>query len=429
MGDFNAKIGSDNKGREQVMGRPGEGEINANGEIFVDICAFNSMVTGGSMFPHKRIHKATWVSPDHYTGNQIDHICIKKRFRRSVQDVKVYRGADVALDHHLVVGTLRLKLKKYNTRNPKVTPRYNTRLLQDPPTRRAFQIALSNRYQVLADLEDEGQQHSIEHLWRERKRVWLDTSKVTLGSHQNQHKEWIATETLNKVESRRKLKDKINNSRTRGARREAQSQYNKANHEVRKHSRRDKRKSLNDLAKEAETAAKQHRMKDLYDLTKKLAGKKSSTSKPIKDKHGITLTKQEDQLRRLGEYFEELLSRPPPPIPVAIPEAEFLLDVNTAKPSNEEIAKAIHNQKNGKAPGPDGISAEILKGDVNIPTQMLYEIYAKIWEEETIPEDWREGHLVKIPKKGDLANCNNYRGITMLSVPGKILSRESSCKD
>ena len=58
-----------------------------------------------------------------------------------------------------------------------------------------------------------------------------------------------------------------------------------------------KRKFINDLAKEAEIAAKQHRMKDLYDLTKKLAGKKSSASKPIKDKHLSTLTKQEDQLR------------------------------------------------------------------------------------------------------------------------------------
>ena len=84
----------------------------------------------------------------------------------------------------------------------------------------------------------------------------------------------------------------------------------------------------------AETATKQHRMKDLYDLTKKLAGKKSSTSKPIKYKHGNTLIKQGDQLRRWGKYFEELLKRPPPPIPVAIPEAALVLDVNTAKPSN-----------------------------------------------------------------------------------------------
>ena len=104
----------------------------------------------------------------------------------------------------------------------------------------------------------------------------------------------------------------------------------------------------------------------------------------------------------MGWIFWGLLNRPQPPIPVAIPEAELVLDVNTAKPSKEEIAKAIQKQKNGKAPGPDGISAEIFKGNVNTSMQMLYEICAKVWEEETIPEDWKEGHLVKIPKKGGL---------------------------
>ena len=68
----------------------------------------------------------------------------------------------MAPDHHFVVGTLRLKLKKCNTGNPKGTPRYNTKLLQDPLTLTVFQIALSNRYQVLADLLDEDQLQSIE---------------------------------------------------------------------------------------------------------------------------------------------------------------------------------------------------------------------------------------------------------------------------
>ena len=102
MGDFNAKIGSDNTGYEAVMGKHGLGEMNENGETFVDTCAQFDLVIGGSVFPHKRIHKATWVSPDHATTNQIDHVCICKKFRRSLLDVKVKRGADVASDHHYI---------------------------------------------------------------------------------------------------------------------------------------------------------------------------------------------------------------------------------------------------------------------------------------------------------------------------------------
>ena len=103
MGDLNAKIGEDNTGYEEVMGRHGLGEMSDNGERFTDFCALNGLVIGGSIFPHKRIHKVAWVSPDNSTENQINHICINKKFRRSLQDVRARRGADVASDHHLVI--------------------------------------------------------------------------------------------------------------------------------------------------------------------------------------------------------------------------------------------------------------------------------------------------------------------------------------
>jgi len=40
-----------------------------------------------------------------------------------------------------------------------------------------------------------------------------------------------------------------------------------------------------------------------------------------------------------------------------------------------------------------------------------------------LPDEWKKGILIKLPKKGDLTNCNNWRGITLLSSPSKILSR------
>ena len=56
----------------------GLGVMNDNGERVVNACAANNIVIGGSVFPHKRIRKATWVSSDQVTENQIDHIGIKK---------------------------------------------------------------------------------------------------------------------------------------------------------------------------------------------------------------------------------------------------------------------------------------------------------------------------------------------------------------
>ena len=37
---------------------------------------FNELVITGILFPHKNMHKATWVSPDGITRNQIDHVLI-----------------------------------------------------------------------------------------------------------------------------------------------------------------------------------------------------------------------------------------------------------------------------------------------------------------------------------------------------------------
>jgi len=58
------------------------------------------------MFPHRNIHKYTWVSPDGRIHNQIDHILIDRRRHSSILDVRSFRGADCDTDHYLVVENL-----------------------------------------------------------------------------------------------------------------------------------------------------------------------------------------------------------------------------------------------------------------------------------------------------------------------------------
>ena len=62
MGDLNAKIGNINLGLKNVMGRHGLGTRNENGDMFIDLSVNCNLVIGGSLFPHKDIHKITWVA-------------------------------------------------------------------------------------------------------------------------------------------------------------------------------------------------------------------------------------------------------------------------------------------------------------------------------------------------------------------------------
>ena len=112
MGDLNAKVGADNTEFEKSMGKHGCGTRNDNEERLIDFCLNNNQVIGGTLFPHKDIHKITWKSPDGRTSNQIDHIIINNKWRRSLFDVKVYRGADVNSDHYLSKAAIKLKLRR-----------------------------------------------------------------------------------------------------------------------------------------------------------------------------------------------------------------------------------------------------------------------------------------------------------------------------
>ncbi|VDO71852.1 unnamed protein product, partial [Schistosoma curassoni] len=84
--------------------------------------------------------------------------------------------------------------------------------------------------------------------------------------------------------------------------------------------------------------------------------------------------------------------------------------------------------------GPDNIPAEALKADVAATARILHILFNKIWDEEQVQTDWKEGLLIKILKKGDLSKCDNYRGITLLSIPGNVstmvlLNRMKDCVD
>ena len=84
----------------------------------------------------------------------------------------------------------------------------------------------------------------------------------------------------------------------------------------------------------------------------------------------------------------------------------------------------VNRLKRGKAPGICGIHTELRKAGRNAVLVSLHAVLCSAWNTGIIPTDWKRGLVVPLWKgKGDRQDYNNYRGVTLLSVLGKIFAR------
>lgn len=91
--------------------------------------------------------------------------------------------------------------------------------------------------------------------------------------------------------------------------------------------------------------------------------------------------------------------------------------------SEAEVSKHLKALKNFKAAGIDGIRNELLKfcqseSGVRLIARMLN----VMWENEKLPSELNVGRIVTLFKGGDVYDCGDYRGISLLSVVYKLLS-------
>jgi hypothetical protein len=137
-----------------------------------------------------------------------------------------------------------------------------------------------------------------------------------------------------------------------------------------------------------------------------------------KGEKGKILTDEKDILLRWQQYFQLLLDEPKP-----LEENENLEELEDIdKPTYEEMINIIRTIKNGKAPGTDNITVELIKNGGPELLQRIFNLLMQIWDQERMPEEWEIGIICQIFKKGDRTDCSNYRGITLLNSTYKIFS-------
>lgn len=130
-------------------------------------------------------------------------------------------------------------------------------------------------------------------------------------------------------------------------------------------------------------------------------------------------------LERWKEHFDDLLNATAEaeerPTARRKPyEQEDGKEFSTA--SRSEVAAAIKQLKNNKAPGDDSLPGELFKAGGEKLVETMFGLIVRIWSEEKLPKEWKTSVICPLHKKGCKLDCGNYRGISLLPTAYKVLS-------
>ncbi|BFY97740.1 hypothetical protein BsWGS_00780 [Bradybaena similaris] len=313
---------------------------------------------------------------------------------------------------------LRRLYKETNTNN-----KLDSQRLAISDIQAAYNIEIQNRYAALSNQPDlSNAEQDIESKWSFLKNTLKDAASNTAGPKANRRKPWLSESTWTKIQERKQIKMKVLSAKTVSLQESNKQSYTILDRAIKANARKDKLNFINNLATDAEAAAKTGNSKTLHHIMKQLCNSPHTTNVPIKDNNGNLLVLEEEQKQRWAEHFKELLNRPEP---INVPNFQEEVAMPTLPASDEnftiaEIKYSITKLRNNKAAGEDDITGEMLKAADDNTLHHLLTFFNEIWQSESPPKEWKNGIIIKLTKKGDLTDCNNWRGITLLSIPSKM---------
>ena len=422
LGDFNAKVGED---QEEVMievkGKYGLGKKNDRGQLLLQFCAINNLVITNTIFKHKANRCITWFSPDGVTKNQIDYIITRQDWKSNVKNSRSYHSADIGSGsdkHSLVLAKFNLKMKR-KIYMQKVPRRYDVaKLINDEQLAQTFKIKIGGAFEPLLLIED----LEIDELYRKFKQITNKATEEIVGFKRRHQIEGLATEIEEVCKDRRHARTEMINDQ---GNKEKQERYKLLNKKVKSEIKKHKKEQLEKKIENLEEDYKKNNTHNLFKMVRELEGKPTKILSAVKDKDGVKHTNPEKVLECWRNHFSKHLNTKFPREDTAIgtipdPPAR---ETEWFSFTEEDIGKAVKEMKNNKAAGIDTVTAEVLKAGGQPMIKMLHKLYKKICDEEQTPEDWAKMLLTPVHKKGDKLDPENYRAISLLSIPGKVFTR------
>jgi exonuclease III len=420
LGDLNARVGNDDKTWKGIVGRQGvAGEPSDNGRRLLNICASYDLSVSGTYFQHRDIHKYTWYQRgkiDH-VRSQIDHIIVRRSWLHSIYDTRVYRGADFCnSDHRLVVSDMRIRMPVAKRPKRNLIDLERLRRLE---SQLEFELKIANRFESLSD-----EVLDTDEEWTQLKEAVVQSATEVCGTKKRKKPVWLSDDVEQLSEKKASLFAEWQSSR--GQTRETKyEEYRTTNRACIKATKKAKRSVWARKGKELEEEARLNNTRAVYQKLNELEGKASAGMDLLRDVQGSLIRSVEERRLRWKEHFEGLLNVGPQHVtPNVTPAPRPSNEGNEEElvPSEADVERAIERLKNGKAAGCDRINAEMLKAGGGVLVKWVHRLIRKIWQDEVVPEDWRKAVIVPLHKKGDKSVCDNWRGISLLSVAGKVFT-------
>ena len=414
MGDFNAQLGEDVQLWQGVTGRSCVGNTTSgNGRRLLQFCAINSLTVLNTLFQHKLVHTWTWCSPDGVTKNQIDYIICSQRLAPSVHDCRVFRGAEFQSDHRLLVASVKLRLCRSRLQ-PK-QPRLQLELLRDAVVQEEFMVQVQQKYDSLP--QEKG---ACGWEWEQFRDGVSHVSAQVLSAKREPRKPWILEGTMKLAEDKQAAFLKWQRDKSTVSRQE----YRHLVNATRKSLRADKQAWLHIKADSVETAAKCNNQRSLFHELKQLQKPERKPIAGLRNAEGVLVFSDSEKRDTFAVHFSKVLNCHRTVDATVFDDVEPYgpsLDADDP-PSIEEITDAVKRAKNHKACGVDRIYAEQLKAGSEVLVPWLKRVFDVVWSTGQVPQDWTLAELVPLFKKQDMSIADNFRGITLLSVPGKVFA-------
>lgn len=393
MGDFNAQVGVQIPGEEHIIGKYGRGKRSKNGEKLVEFLLEQNLTLLNSMFRKKPKHKWTWISPDGKFRNEIDYIITNKA--RVFSDTEIIQKLNFNTNHRMVRSCL-------NERCPK-TPRHHMDNIQTINIQRDTDSTMEDLMEAInSDMDLNEKYKKIEN------KLKIQTTKQTMKNKEN----FLSERTLKLIEDRKNMLSKKD-------KKENQEIISNLSKQIRENMRKDRKIRRNRVLENhiIKTGGTKKALKELREKGKEWIPK-------LRDKEKEQPATTRSSIQNIAtNYYRSVYSNHSSSDTHNSGYKQTADNEDIPEILVSEVEKAIKSQKMDKAPGPDRITNELMRGTITELSPLLRKIFNDILHTGIIPSQWAESHIILLYKKGPKDDIGNYRPISLISNVYKVFAK------